>query len=853
MEVLTRYLAEHEALCRSDQGVAVRSYPNVNPVFPTSCRHLMALALDELDENETAVARAMSVGLHLDLETITALSGLSTDAVTTCLESLALRGIVRRVEGGSKWGVAHTQWRSAISARAGRGALTEPHRRLAGLLATRTDGEHGEAQISRAVAWHSYCAGDASQALRYALASAESLARGGQAESAEEMVRVAEDCMAVLGSACTTRIADLKALADTCWRIGRVSDAARLYRELVVEVRESDASDADLVELECLYSRAAALSGDSSSAQAALDRAAEAIASMDASTWHARVSSAMGIVHQMRGEFTEVERLAKSSIERLGSDARPDLLAACHNSLGNSLLARSMWADASREFRLAASLAERSGATHLQALAHANLGLSELYSGDWPQAERNLQHSIGLARRLGSAYCLHVSLGAMGLLRLRQGFLDDAWVLLMQAHDFAERSGDPWGMSVSLMNAAEFQQASGDHRAALDLLSQAENIMVSKGCHDDVAELHRRKSECLFEISQYAAAAAEAKLAAEWAEDTGNALEAASAEALIICCGAATGRPWQAETDGVDVVRRLRRLGASYDAARAGVFMGRAAMLLGNGDGAMRFLDDARASFSDLGARRSARQAAEQMDVAAGLSPSTSSELPRDIDFLSGLYSVSRTLALAENPGSIAREVVDVIASRLPVDYVVAGILESEGGITSASSRSPSSETARDDSFVSCALPQLLASGLTGPSRIRTEHADAALAPLLKERSVSEMLYCPMVSKERLVGGLCLEYHQCDRHFTPEECSFVHALAAQAATAVDNAVLRAQLREEVEYLRWEVDGRFSFANIIGRSLPMQKLFSVLQRVARTSATVLIQGESGTGKELVAKA
>lgn len=41
--------------------------------------------------------------------------------------------------------------------------------------------------------------------------------------------------------------------------------------------------------------------------------------------------------------------------------------------------------------------------------------------------------------------------------------------------------------------------------------------------------------------------------------------------------------------------------------------------------------------------------------------------------------------------------------------------------------------------------------------------------------------------------------------------------------------------------------------LLGRSKPMEVLRSLIHRVARTNATVLIQGESGTGKKLVARA
>jgi two-component system, NtrC family, response regulator AtoC len=61
------------------------------------------------------------------------------------------------------------------------------------------------------------------------------------------------------------------------------------------------------------------------------------------------------------------------------------------------------------------------------------------------------------------------------------------------------------------------------------------------------------------------------------------------------------------------------------------------------------------------------------------------------------------------------------------------------------------------------------------------------------------------------------------------------------------------LKATVQRLEHEVKERYSFQNIIGKGQVIQNIFALIERIADTNATVLIQGESGTGKELVARA
>ncbi len=55
------------------------------------------------------------------------------------------------------------------------------------------------------------------------------------------------------------------------------------------------------------------------------------------------------------------------------------------------------------------------------------------------------------------------------------------------------------------------------------------------------------------------------------------------------------------------------------------------------------------------------------------------------------------------------------------------------------------------------------------------------------------------------------------------------------------------------YYKEEMQKEYKFENIIGRSTKMQHVFSLINTVAPTDATILIRGETGTGKELIATA
>lgn len=82
--------------------------------------------------------------------------------------------------------------------------------------------------------------------------------------------------------------------------------------------------------------------------------------------------------------------------------------------------------------------------------------------------------------------------------------------------------------------------------------------------------------------------------------------------------------------------------------------------------------------------------------------------------------------------------------------------------------------------------------------------------------------------------------------FIPKPCEPEHILLT-----IEKALERKNLVREKEYLKEEVDSHYDI--VWGESPEMQKVKGVIEQVANTKSTILIQGESGTGKQVLARA
>ncbi|PIS11622.1 MAG: DNA-binding response regulator [Bdellovibrio sp. CG10_big_fil_rev_8_21_14_0_10_47_8] len=75
----------------------------------------------------------------------------------------------------------------------------------------------------------------------------------------------------------------------------------------------------------------------------------------------------------------------------------------------------------------------------------------------------------------------------------------------------------------------------------------------------------------------------------------------------------------------------------------------------------------------------------------------------------------------------------------------------------------------------------------------------------------------------------------------------------ELVSLVDRALSHKKLQKENQQLRNELNKKYQFEHIIGKSESIQNVLSMVERVADSDSTVLVTGESGTGKELIARA
>jgi Nif-specific regulatory protein len=224
------------------------------------------------------------------------------------------------------------------------------------------------------------------------------------------------------------------------------------------------------------------------------------------------------------------------------------------------------------------------------------------------------------------------------------------------------------------------------------------------------------------------------------------------------------------------------------------------------------------------------------------------------------LLDISSRLNSEKNFDQLLKLIADEAIKHVDAERATIFILDKENGVLWAKVALGVEETIRFDARLGIAGAALIAGK---PLVIEDAYKSPLFYPSIDSLTgfhTRNILSVPLRTPKQEIFGVFQVLNKREGKFTTEDEHFVQALANHAAIALDNTQTfnelekrEQKLREENDYLRKEVEERFTSRNILGTSSKISDVRALVNRTAETNVSVLITGENGTGKELSARA
>jgi hydrogenase-4 transcriptional activator len=559
-----------------------------------------------------------------------------------------------------------------------------------------------------------------------------------------------------------------------------------------------------------------------------------------------------------RATMAEHFSQAASALHAVGDKRN---LALVHSLSGSALAQQGRHDESLVAFRQAERLAQAAGADDVVAISCGNQAIVAMIRHRYEQALALAERAVSLHERYPPGHGLAVAIGTLGQIAIRLGQLSRAAEALTRA--LAVRTPLLYHETTGaiLDSLAQIHLIRGDYEACQEALAQAREAFGEYDAQTPRwyewslrlidARLSLRRGDAARAVVLADAIVATTSvppadelhahlIAADALVESGRIPDAAlrlttmapkmdprsmpgawgeflRARGVI---ASAEGRTSEAYHDLSQSANVLDLLGERYQAALSQLALGRLAARAGARSLAVRTLDQAAATFRDLGARRDGQdvEAARQLLSQPGTGEFIGA--PADADDA----IVRRVVDASALPELLAREAAAALLEVSGADAVVIAIGAADG-------------ERRLVTHLGCDVTtaQLIARGAgRGPTpeglRLITEPLghERDGAPRIATLALSRPLGHLVERRVRMVGAVARQgFELCDARERPTRVS-------------DPAAIERPLEPLIP-------------GFLCAGAAMSRLVDQIRRLQTTSLTVLITGESGTGKELVASA
>ena len=159
--------------------------------------------------------------------------------------------------------------------------------------------------------------------------------------------------------------------------------------------------------------------------------------------------------------------------------------------------------------------------------------------------------------------------------------------------------------------------------------------------------------------------------------------------------------------------------------------------------------------------------------------------------------------------------------------------------------------TEKDSNALDIAATQKALSLISGLDKMKLLKIDPSNTVFLPNefKGAQNLVVFPLRNENQLQGAMLIACPG-NCNCVTKELDIIDLILNQTAGAIRRSVVH---EEEIRELRTRIEHTAEFSGIIGKDSQMQNIYRLIEDIAPTDATVLIQGESGTGKELVARA